>query len=118
MNHIHTGDSGEQAAAARLEAAGYGILARNYRARPGEVDIVADDNGTLVFVEVKTRRGEGFGRPAEAVTRRKQGKLMATAQCYLKQYGLYDKPVRFDVVEVLLTGGETNINHIVNAFGR
>lgn len=118
MEHIRTGDAGELAAAEHLKAAGYAILALKYRARPGEVDIVAAQGGTLVFAEVKTRRGGAYGTPAEAVTRRKQEKLMATALCYMKHHGLYDKPMRFDVIEVLMTGREAKINHIVNAFGR
>ena len=118
MEHIRTGDDGERAAAAHLRAAGYAILALKYRAKPGEVDIVAADGDTLVFVEVKTRRGGAFGTPAEAVTLRKQGKLMSTALCYMKHHGLYDRPMRFDVIEVLMTGGVAKLNHIVNAFGR
>lgn len=119
MEHIRTGDAGEQAAAAYLRTAGYKILALKYRARPGEIDIVAADGGTLVFVEVKTRKSDAFGTPAEAVTFRKQGKLIATAQCYLKHHGLYDKPLRFDVMEVrLVPGKEPRLNHIINAFGR
>jgi putative endonuclease len=115
---IDTGDAGEQAAAAHLRAAGYGILALKYRVKPGEVDIVAARGDMLVFVEVKTRRSGGYGTPAEAVTARKQGKIIAAAQCYLKHHGLYDRPMRFDVIEVLLAGGRAKINHIENAFGR
>ncbi|HWQ61514.1 MAG TPA: YraN family protein [Negativicutes bacterium] len=114
---IDLGDAGEQAAADHLRAAGYGILDLKYRARPGEVDIVAASGDTLVFVEVKTRRGYGYGTPAEAVTPRKQGKIIAAAQCYMKHHGLYDRPMRFDVIEVLLAGGRAKINHIENAFG-
>jgi putative endonuclease len=118
MEHIRTGDAGERAAAEHLRKAGYAILALKYRARPGEVDIVADDGGTLVFAEVKTRRGAAYGTPAEAVTARKQGKIMATALCSMKQHGLFGRPMRFDVIEVLITGSVIKINHIVNAFGR
>ena len=119
MEHIRTGGAGEQAAAAHLRAAGYKILALNYRARPGEIDIVAADGDTLVFVEVKTRKSDAYGTPAEAVTYRKQGKLIATAQCYLKHHGLYDRPLRFDVMEVRLEPGKKPmLNHIINAFGR
>lgn len=118
MGNIATGDAGEQAAAAHLEAAGYVILARKYRVRPGEIDIVAARGGMLVFVEVKTRRGDGYGTPAAAVTRDKQRKLAAAAWCYLKEHGKADRPCRFDVVEVWLGGaGKPKINHIENAFG-
>ncbi len=118
MDRKRTGDAGEQAAAAHLRAAGYAVLAVKYRARTGEVDIVAADGDTLAFVEVKARRSGDYGTPAEAVTRRKQGRIMATALCYVKQHGLYDKPLRFDVVEVLFADGKAKINHIINAFGR
>lgn len=117
-SRIDTGDAGERAAADHLRAAGYGVLALKYRARPGEVDIVASRGDTLVFVEVKTRRGGVYGTPAEAVTVRKQGKIIAAALCYMKHHGLYDRPMRFDVIEVLMDGGRARINHIENAFGR
>ncbi len=119
MDRKRTGDAGEQAAAAHLRAAGYAILAMQYRARTGEVDIVAADGDTLVFVEVKARRSGDYGTPAEAVTYRKQGRIMATAQCYMKHHGLYDKPMRFDVIEIIFAQGKVaKLNHIVNAFGR
>lgn len=118
MGNIATGDAGEQAAAEHLEGAGYVILARKYRVRPGEIDIVAARGGTLVFVEVKTRRDNSFGTPAAAVTAHKQRKIAAAAWCYLKQNGKTDAPCRFDVMEVWLGGAaKPRINHIENAFG-
>jgi putative endonuclease len=119
VDRKRTGDAGEQAAAAHLRAAGYAVLDVKYRARTGEVDIVAADGETLVFVEVKARRSGDYGTPAEAVTPRKQGKIMATALCYMKHRGLYDRPMRFDVVEIMFAAGKVaKLNHIVNAFGR
>jgi putative endonuclease len=118
MGNIATGDAGEQAASEHLESCGYEILARKYRVRPGEIDIVAARGGTLVFVEVKTRRGSGYGPPAAAVTAGKQRRLIAAAWCYLKEHGKADRPCRFDVIEVWLSyGGRPRINHIENAFG-
>lgn len=118
MGNIATGDAGEKAAAEHLKAAGYEILARKYRVRPGEIDIVAARGDMVVFVEVKTRRDNSFGTPAAAVTPDKQRKLAAAAWCYLKQYGKVERPCRFDVIEVWLAGsGKPRINHIENAFG-
>ncbi|WP_408643039.1 YraN family protein [Thermosinus carboxydivorans] len=77
MNNIMMGKMGENAAADYLARNGYKILMRNYRCRIGEIDIVAERQGTIVFVEVKTRSSEKFGFPAEAVNYRKQQKLSA-----------------------------------------
>lgn len=118
MEHIIVGNAGEQAAAEFLHAAGYKILKRKYRAKPGEIDIIAQKSGTIIFVEVKTRSGRLYGSPAEAVTPLKQRKIINTALCYLGQTGNHDSPVRFDVVEVLTVGGKACCNHIENAFGR
>lgn len=94
------GREGEQAAAAYLESLGYRILARNVRYRAGEIDLVATENGFLVFVEVKTRRGSRFGSPAEAVTAEKQRRLVRLAGIYLAHRGGNPPPCRFDVVAV------------------
>lgn len=91
----------------------YAIIATNYRNKVGEIDIIARDKKTLVFVEVKARSTLAFGRPCEAVDYRKQQKIRRVAESYLIFKKLYDKvPVRFDVIEIL---GE-KINHIENAF--
>lgn len=94
------GRAGEDAAAAFLLEQGYRILARNLRYRFGEIDIVAEESGVLVFVEVKTRRGESFGTPAEAVTYRKQLQLSRLAGLYLAESGRASHLARFDVVTV------------------
>ncbi len=97
------GARGEEAAARHLESLGYRILERRFRTRAGEIDLVAEEEDTLVFVEVKSRPALGFGRPSEAVDARKRGRLARAAAIYLMLRGLPDRPCRFDVLEVLTT---------------
>jgi putative endonuclease len=99
------GAFGERLAAAHLEAKGYRIRDRNYRCREGEIDIVAQDGETLVFVEVRTRRGDALGSPAESVTATKEARLVAAATAYVQ--GLPEPPAdqRIDVVAVQLSPG-------------
>jgi len=97
------GARGEEAAARHLESLGYRILERRFRTRAGEIDLVAEEDETLVFVEVKSRSALGFGRPAEAVDARKRGRVMRAAAIYLMLRGVPDRPCRFDVLEVLTT---------------
>jgi len=94
------GDAAETAACARLEQAGCRILGRNVRYREGEIDIVADDGGTLVFVEVRMRGGDGFGGAEGSVDRFKQRRLLRAARLFLAQrYGEGRlPPCRFDVI--------------------
>jgi putative endonuclease len=99
------GQAGEEAAARALTARGYRILVRNVRLGRGEIDLVCEHDGDVVFVEVKARRGAAFGTPAEAVTARKQRALLALAARYLSRTGRADRTCRFDVVEVWLAGG-------------
>ncbi len=94
------GKSGENLAVAELERRGYAILARRYRTDRGEIDIVAQDGDTLVFVEVKARASSEFGTAAEAVTRRKQLQVIAMARVYLAFERREDVPCRFDVVAI------------------
>ena len=98
---LSLGKAGEELALTFLQGRGYKILARNYRKPFGEVDIIADDDGTLVFVEVKTRAGTGFGPPFEAVTQRKQMQMSKVALEYIGRHGMTDRPARFDVVGIL-----------------
>lgn len=110
------GQQGEEVAAHYLQAKGYKILERNYRCRSGEVDIVAEEKGDLVFVEVKSRRSKRYGNPAEAVTPRKQGQISKAALCYLgdRHRG---RAARFDVVTVQFSGGRvTEVEIIRDAF--
>jgi len=102
------GREGEAAAAALLRDKGYSILARNYRCRHGEIDIVAFEDGEYVFVEVKTRLTDEKGSAAEAVTPAKQRKIVRVAEQYLVERGLEDRPCRFDVVAVTPGAGGTD----------
>lgn len=110
------GAQGETLAQAHLRSKGYAILATNYLIRGGELDIVAQINGTIVFCEVKTRLNHTFGLPEEAITHKKLQVLERTAQWYLQQYKLHNKPCRFDAIVVELTSsGEVNrIEHLEN----
>ena len=108
------GSSGERIAEEYLKKEGYDILARNFRTRLGEIDIVASKDEYLVFVEVKARKSEAYGFPSESVTYAKQRKISMVASQYIKLNMYFGAAVRFDVVEVYLTEGR--INHIENAF--
>lgn len=94
------GQLGEALACRALVRRGYAILATRYRTRSGELDIVAEHRGTLVFVEVKTRRSRRFGTAGEAVTRAKRRRLARMAEEFLTRSGLGGRPCRFDVVTV------------------
>ena len=96
------GRLGEELAALMLEEQAYEILFRNYRCRFGEIDIIARKKGILVFIEVKTRCGNGFGEPAEAVTRSKQQKIRQTALYFMNEYKEPFLGVEFQVTEVLI----------------
>ncbi len=111
------GDLGEAAVAEELQRYGLRVLARNYRCPAGEVDVVAEDGDTLVFVEVKTRRDVGRGLPQEAVTWRKQQKLGRTAMWYCHEHDQGDRGCRFDVAAVVVVNGEiATVEHFPNAF--
>lgn len=90
----------EERAAAYLTALGWRVLARNWRRPQGELDIVAEDGRTIVFVEVKARSGRRFGLPEEAVDARRRGRLSRAAALYLQASGLGSRPCRFDVAAV------------------
>lgn len=107
------GATGEQVALEYLINQGYKIIGRNFNAPTGELDIIADDRGVLVFVEVKSRTNDKFGTPSEAVGKYKQNKIIRTAEIYIAKNNLYNKAVRFDIVEIM---GE-KINILKNAFG-
>ena len=97
------GSTGERLAAEKLVSCGYTILARNFRCRYGEIDLIAEHRGDLVFVEVKTRRGVANGLPEEAVTVRKQRKIVEVAHYYLSQSCHSEPAWRVDVVAVQLS---------------
>ena len=114
MNKRVLGDTRENIAAAYLENNGYFILERNFRCRMGEIDIVANEGGYIVFVEVKYRADLKYGAPAFAVDRKKQHTIYNVASFYLKKNGIsFDTPVRFDVIAI--TGSKIEL--IKNAFG-
>jgi putative endonuclease len=94
------GIEGESLACEELERLGYAIIERRYRSRFGEIDIVANDVGTVVFVEVKTKTDVSFSDPVEAVTKQKQRRLVSMAEEYAAYHRLHDTPCRFDVVAI------------------
>jgi putative endonuclease len=100
MHRQQLGFLGENLAVSELTRRGYAILDRRYRTRRGEIDIVADDGGTIVFVEVKARGTGDFGGGAEAVTPFKQRRLVSMAIDYLARRGLTERPCRFDVIAI------------------
>ena len=110
------GQRAEVAAAGFLRSRGYTILEQNYTTRYGEIDIVASHDDTLVFIEVKARRGLRYGGPKEAVNASKQQKIIGTATHYLKQHGIHDTRIRFDVVAMLEENGQFSFELISNAF--
>lgn len=112
------GDAGERKATRYLRRKGYRIIARQYSNHIGEIDLIALDGETIVFVEVKTRRSDSAGRPEEAVTQSKQAKLTRTALVYLKKNGLLEQRARFDVVAIIWApeSRSPEIRHIRNAF--
>lgn len=96
----------------------YRLVARRYRCPAGEIDLVALDGRTIVFVEVKTRRDARHADPEDAVTPSKQGKLIRSAKCFVQQTGSHNRGYRFDVVAVTQAGPKQfNIEHFPNAFG-
>lgn len=108
---------GENLACAALKQRGYAIVATRYRTRVGEIDIVARDGATTVFVEVKSRAGQEFGGAAAAVTAWKQRKVALMAMDYMVRHRLEDTPCRFDVVTVDVADGRApHIEIYPNAF--
>jgi putative endonuclease len=110
------GRRGESAASRHLRDQGLKILDRNFRCKEGEIDIVARDGQTIVFVEVKTR-SDRRQSPEHQVDRSKQGQIAAAARRYLNRYGTPTPPARFDVVAVVWeVGTRPTIRHIIDAF--
>ncbi len=99
------GHWGEEAAVRQLAAAGHEIVERNYRCSEGEMDLIARQEDVWVFVEVKTRRGDAYGRPEDAVTPAKAARLLRVAESYLQERGLADVAWRVDVIAVELDSG-------------
>ena len=113
-----TGRSAEDLAVALLEGRGYRILARNWRRPEGELDVVADDGGVCVFVEVRSRTGEEFGHPLESVNPRKRGQIVRAARLFLDAEPVRATGYRFDVVGVTFfaDGRDPDVLHIEDAF--
>ncbi len=110
------GSKGEDLAVRFLKKIGYKIIARNYKTHVGEIDIIARDGDTIVFIEVKTRTDDSFGYPFEAVNERKRRKLRNLALLYLKKQRK-EPQVRFDVLSVFyMSNGKKEIKHIKDAF--
>ncbi len=110
------GELGERVAARWLAKKGWWIRARRYRNGHRDIDIVAQQQRTVVFVEVKARSGVQFGDPVEAVDWRKQRELRRSAQVWISRHGLPGEDYRFDVIGVLTTGSGIKVKHIPNAF--
>lgn len=112
MKNKVEGNIGEVLSVNFLKKQGYKILSINFKTKFGEIDIIAQDKDTIVFVEVKRRETLKFGRPIEAIDYRKELKIKRVAEYYLNKTKIYEVNVRFDVIEIL--GKE--ISHIKNAF--
>jgi putative endonuclease len=110
------GQRGEDAAVDAYRRRGYRIVARNWRCRIGELDLVVERRGVLVFCEVKSRRGRAFGVGYEAVTRRKQAKLRSLAEAFLQAAGSRPQAIRFDVASVAVRGERSAVELFEDAF--
>ena len=118
MSTRSAGQEAERRAAQFLEGLGYKIRHRNYACRLGELDLVADDAGTCVFVEVRSRTGTALGHPLESITVEKRRRVIRSARLYLSESPPPATGYRFDVVAVTFDpeGGEPDLVHIPNAF--
>lgn len=114
--HIELGRKGEDMAVEFLQSAGYSILQRNWRNGRAELDIIAMDKKTMVFIEVKSRSDDFYERPEDAVTPQKQRLITRAAMAYMRESG-HDWAIRFDIISVILRGGKPpQIDHIKDAF--
>ncbi len=111
-----TGRQGELRAASFLRSHRYQILEQNYRFARGEIDIIAEKDDVLVFVEVKTSTSEAFGEPETWVTEAKQKQIGMVAERYLQEKEIDEQDCRFDVIAVHIDGGGSRLKHIENAF--
>ena len=113
---LELGKEGEDLALKRVESLGYRCIARNYRCSLGELDLVARDGETLVFIEIKTRKGKSLDYAKEAVHARKQRQMSKVALAYMKKHGCEEARARFDVVVIHQKGLDREIEVIRNAF--
>ena len=112
------GQWGEQAALHYLEGQGFKVLATNVRNKIGEIDIVAKEGDAFCFIEVRTKSTDQVGHPFESITQSKKRKIYKAALWYIQENGLYDEPIRFDVVAVIpdMDGGQPSIELLRDAF--
>lgn len=110
------GKNGERIAQEYLKKRGYKILERNYRTKYGEIDIIAQQDSSIVFVEVRTKQSPNFGPPQLSITKSKRNQIMRTALAYINESMISDQPCRFDVIAITLDSSGTKIEHIENAF--
>ena len=113
---LELGKEGEDLALKKVESLGYRCIARNYRCTLGELDLVARDGDSLVFIEIKTRKGKSLDYAKEAVHARKQRQMSKVALAYMKKNGCEDAKARFDVVVIHQKGFDREIEVIRNAF--
>lgn len=113
---VQKAKEGENLACVHIQEKGYTIIERNYHFGHGEIDIIADDHGTLVFVEVKTRTSQFYGAPEYSITPSKQKQLRRVAQGYFYEKNISEMACRFDVITIEYHQKEPAINHIINAF--
>lgn len=111
------GELGERMAAAWLSRRGWRVVGRRFRSGHRDIDLVARREGEVAFVEVKARRGTGFGDPVEAVGWRKRRELQRSARCWIDRHGVPGEAYRFDVIGVLIRGERVRVRHVENAFG-
>jgi len=116
LNRRERGQSGEDLAWEHLRRAGYALIERNARGRFGEIDLVVERGGTIVFVEVRSRSTPRFGSAFESVDARKQHRLGRLAIAYLARRRLHDRRARFDVIAIQWQDGAPVIDHLENAF--
>lgn len=117
MDRRSLGKFGEQIAADYLKNQGYEILSKNFRTRYGEIDIVARDNRTLVFVEVKSRGSVKFGTPEESIFRDKQNKLRLMVAYFLLKNKLQHEPHRIDAIGIIFKDNKAKLRHHKNVVG-
>lgn len=114
-DHIELGKEGEQQAVRHLANNGYKIKHKNWRFKKNEIDIIAEKDGLLVVVEVKTRTNDYFENPKEAVTKKKQRFIIKATDAYIQQFNI-DLETRFDIISVLIRNGKSEIEHIEDAY--
>ncbi len=116
MDTLTRGKDAEERACRYLQARGLHLLQRNYRSKRGEIDLILQDKDSLVFVEVRYRKGPRYGSALESVNRHKQSRLIACAKHYMQTHpDISQQPCRFDVISIM--GSSTAIEWIADAFG-